>query len=536
MQRGCQTVPDKGLDTGINKVNPREFYMKNDQDSSRYSRRALAFLAAGVIVFLGAATAVILTLPPRVPSGKALAELPPLPEEDTQGAASADLVCPKLAEDDTYRGKNKLFKYIIPGKDGWLFRTVDFRQDFHFSDKALKAFETINTALKAQGVDLVILLQPPRGIFAPGRTDPVVWPKGYDPETARRSYRDQLQRLRDLGLAVVDLSDIPSDAPYFLKADPHWSLTGARMSAQKTAELIRALPGYDSIEKKPFTTRIVGRQKHERGDFEVFALKVCGVELPPIMVDIWETTAEAQEIDQANLFGDAAPPAIVALGTSNTENDKELNFVGSLKTLLSADIDNFALAGGGFGGSAVSYFASDSFRANKPKVVLWEFLAHHDFEDFPALRQIEGSVGWSCEKSETRATYTGGFSSLTPVAPEDSLSSTPPSERKMWEAETVLFEGLEKRISAGDSTFLSLEVTDPVERSVKVGVLYSNGDAEEIDLTRSARAPNNGKYYLSFDSSEGVFPLLVQLSSNIPTGDISAKICSRSGSTLARKD
>ncbi|HRC26274.1 MAG TPA: hypothetical protein PKX87_02455, partial [Alphaproteobacteria bacterium] len=201
--------------------------MKNDQAPSKYSRRALAFLAAGMIVLLGATTAVLLTLPPGARSGKTLAELPPLPEEGTQGAASADLVCPKLAEDDTYRGKNKLFKYIIPGKDGWLFRTVDFRQDFHFSDRALKAFATIDTALKAQGVDLVILLQPPRGIFAPGRTDPSVWPKGYDPQTARQSYREQLQRLRDLGLAVVDLSDIPSEIPYFLKADPHWSLTGA---------------------------------------------------------------------------------------------------------------------------------------------------------------------------------------------------------------------------------------------------------------------------------------------------------------------
>lgn len=469
-------------------------------------------------------------------TGKTLAQLPPLPEEGTQSADSESLVCPKLAEEATYKGKNKIFKYIIPGSNGWLFRTVDFRQDFHFSDRALQAFETINTALRKQDVSLVILLQPPRGLFSTGRTDPAILPAGYDPEVARKSYRDQLDRLRSLGLAVVDLSDIPSDIPYFMKADPHWSLLGARMSAEKVAETIRALPTYEDVEKKPFTTRIVGRQKHERGDFEAFALKTCGIDLPPITVDIWETTADDQGTDQTDLFGDAAPPAIVALGTSNTENDKELNFVGSLKTLLSADVDNFALAGGGFGGSAVSYFASDSFRNHKPKIVLWEFLAHHDFEDFPALRQIEGSVGWSCEKSEIRATYTGGFSSLKPVAPKDSLSTTPPSQRKMWEAETVLFEGLEKRIAPGDSTFLSLDIAEPVNRSVKLGVLYSNGDAEEIDLTRSARAPNNGKYFLSFDDTQGAFPLLVQLSSDVPTGSISAKICSRSGSTLAQKD
>lgn len=462
-------------------------------------------------------------------------DLPPVPMDDSM-TASADITCPAIRTDEAYRGKNRLFKYIFPGKDGWLFRTADFRTDFTLSDRALDAFRDVNTALAAQGSKLVVLLQPPRGMFSGVRMSAAEMPKGYDPVAARASYKHFIEQLNAQNVAVVDLGDTPADMPYFMKADPHWSVLGARYSAEKAADLIRSFSAYDSIKKEDFSTRIVGKEEHERGDFEEFVLKTCKTEASPASVDIWETTPEKEDTTTTEaLFGDTPLPSIVALGTSNTENDRELNFVGSLETLLSADIYNAALAGGGFGGSPISWFSSDNFRAHPPKIVIWEFLAHHDFEDFRAFRQIIPAIGGACSPSDAIATFETDLSGPQTIArplPEEDGDD----DKDTQLTRTTLFRSLDKKISAPGGYFLYLETTQPIERRVRIGILYSNGDAEEIDLTRSRRTPNNGKYYLAFDESQGAIPLLVELGTDRNEGKISARLCGRPMGKLAGKE
>lgn len=475
------------------------------------------------------------TLRDSAPSLWTESDLPPVPMDDSM-TASADVTCPAIRTDAAYRGKNRIFKYILPGKDGWLFRTADFRKDFTLSDKALDAFQSVNSALAAQGSKLVVLLQPPRGIFANAHMTATELPQGYNPDAARASYKRFIAQLKAQNVAVVDLGEVPADMPYFMKADPHWSVLGARYSAEKAADLIRSFSAYDSIGKEDFSTRIVGKEQHERGDFEEFVLKICGGKASPASVDIWETTPEKEEnTTTESLFGDMPMPSIVALGTSNTENDRELNFVGSLEALLSADIYNAALAGGGFGGSAISWFSSDDFRTHPPKIVIWEFLAHHDFEDFRTFRQIVPAIGGACSSSDAVATFDADLSGpAMPMRPLPEEEGDDDKDARM--TLTTLFGGLDKKISAPSGHFLYLEATQPIERRVRVGILYSNGDAEEIDLTRSRRTPNNGKYFLALDESQGAIPLLIELGTDRNEGKISARLCSRPMGKLAGKE
>lgn len=498
--------------------------------------------AAASLAILGMAVAVAWSL--VADGGKAgeraaVGKLQPIPVE-TAAAPVETVACPELAREESYKGKNKIFKYILPGKDGWMFRTSDFRSDFKLSDDALAAFEGIDKAMAARGSQLVVLLQPPRGLFAPAHMSPQTLPRDYDAQAARAAYRGFIESLRERDLSVVDLSDIPPESPYFMKADPHWSVAGARLTAERTAALLRDLPVYDDLKKDSFTTRIVGQEKHERGDYEVFALNTCKREKPPVSVDIWETASGTQSASADALFGDAPLPEIVALGTSNTENDRELNFIGSLKTLASADIYNAALAGGGFGGSPIAYFASDAYRKQPPRIVIWEFLAHHDFEEFTAFRQIRPAIDGPCSTAEAVATFEGDLAGLPPafgpLPGEAESKKKKDKEKDAPLAQTVLFEKLDGKLSGPGGHYLYFELSSPVDRTVKVGILYSNGDAEEVDVTRGQRIPDNGKYFLAFDERAGAIPLLVQIGTDIGDSKIAARLCSAPGGKLARKE
>src|SRR6185312_16034868 len=69
-------------------------------------------------------------------------------------------VCAAAQTEDAYARKRDL-RYIVHGKDGWLFRTIDFRTDFTAAPQTLEYFKRLNTALRSRGQTLVVAFQPP---------------------------------------------------------------------------------------------------------------------------------------------------------------------------------------------------------------------------------------------------------------------------------------------------------------------------------------------------------------------------------------
>lgn len=74
-------------------------------------------------------------------------------------------LCPKLAEEDTYKDQ-KDFKWMVAGKDGWIFRTdYDLKQDeYELSDWASGSFKRLNEVLGKRGTTLVVSINPTRGL------------------------------------------------------------------------------------------------------------------------------------------------------------------------------------------------------------------------------------------------------------------------------------------------------------------------------------------------------------------------------------
>ncbi|MBK9586583.1 MAG: hypothetical protein KA099_12005 [Alphaproteobacteria bacterium] len=480
--------------------------------------------------------------------------------------------CSKQLKDETlYRGGDRVMRVIYPGKNGWLFRSLDFRTDFTMSDPILVYMKRLNETLKKRGIDLYVMLQPPRAVLATDHIDPKEMPEGYSASEGQRGYQALVSKLQSLGVNIKDLSNPPGDFEYFFKGDPHWRREGSKWTADQMAEMILKNPLFKDKKKEEFSNEITWWLESEKGEFDEFVEKICKVIIPPERRPMWATTALSDVTDASALFGDVTYPDIAIVGTSNTAHEEDFNFVGSLKLALKSDIRNRALSAGGFGGAGVVFFASDEFQDHPPKILIWEFLSHHTFEDAPAFRQMLPALNGACKTEEAVVSAELDFKAPAPpqapvdpaaipvAVPVDPATGQPvpavtteavavkpaplaeygpflPTKRKPKNTapmkEIRFFEALDTQNIMAKGHYLYLEVTAPESRLVKIGVLYDNGEAEEIDVSRSLRAQNNGKYYLEFDQNYPGKVIMVQAATDKPDGHLKAQICKYSDASL----
>ena len=265
---------------------------------------------------------------------------------------------------------------------------------------------------------------------------------------------------------------------------------------------------------------------------------------------MWATTSLSEDISEASLFGDVTYPDVAIVGTSNTAHEEDFNFVGSLKQELKADIRNRAVSAGAFSGSSLLFYSTDEFHEHPPKILIWEFLSHHNFGDYVGFRQMVPALEGPCTGDDVLATK-----EITIDVPQyvidqdferikdDLIDLTQFTEEQASELrrakkrnaalreslmhEVLVFEDLEdKHIKAKDS-YLMIEVKNPENRLVNIGMLFSTGNAEEVDVSRSRRAENNGRYFWEFDPKEEGELIMLQIETNKPQGTIKANICKR---------
>ena len=443
----------------------------------------------------------------------------------------------RLHDPNIYRGsKRRILKQIEPGKDGWLFRSADFRTDFSMSEQTFNYMVSVNEALKAKGVDLYLVIQPARAMLMHEYINPHNMPEGYSAKTAKKNYKELIKKLNSAGVKAVDLSDTPSDLVYFFKGDPHWRREGAQWTAEQLAKMIRKNKQYKKIKKEEFSVEITWWLESEKGEFDEFVEEICEVEIPPERRPMWATTS-LSGVSEDSLFGDVTYPDIAIIGTSNTAHEEDFNFVGSLKQALNADIRNKALSAGAFSGSGLLFFSTEEFHQYPPKILIWEFLSHHNFEDPVGFRQMLPAIQGQCTDDNALAMSDNVTINIPvieekPTDPESEPNTTTPQPRKPVEMHEVVFMDYleDKNIRALDS-YLQLDVTNPENRLLKVSVLYANGDADTIDVTRSRRGENNGRYYIDFSQDFDQELMLIQIETDKPTGTVKARLCKKNKNT-----
>lgn len=144
-----------------------------------------------------------------------------LPEYDVERCCD---LCPLAAYPTSYdTGYLKNFKMLVQGEDGWLFRSeAELIEQFGPNLEGLKHLKRFARHLKeATGTELVMVFQPTKGLVHPGHL-PSTSPVPFSWNVARKNYAATLERFRQAGLVVPDLTPLLDEEPredaYFLSA------------------------------------------------------------------------------------------------------------------------------------------------------------------------------------------------------------------------------------------------------------------------------------------------------------------------------
>ncbi|MEW6167551.1 MAG: alginate O-acetyltransferase [Pseudomonadota bacterium] len=420
-------------------------------------------------------------------------------------------LCPAAANPAAYSTPFlRSFKMLVQGTGGWLFRSEDdLMTAFGPDEQGLRSLVRMRKALRRQGVELVIVMQPPRGLMHKDRLSDAQR-QVYNAELAQFSYARALQRLREAGFVVPDLERLVYEGgrdSFFFRSDHHWTPEGARRTAEVVAERVKQMPEYQALPRKRFVTRRAGLLG-KNGTMDSAAQRLCGYDAPRQYVQSYVTELEG-ETDASGLLGEPEPPPITLIGTSNS--DPAYNFAGFLQELLEVDILNAAIAGGGLDGAPLSYLPSEEFREHPPKILIWELEPYHNLSDDMFYRRVIPVIEGGCD------------------ARPASLSAH--LELKNGRNE-VLFNGggevLDLR--AGDQ-LLDLRFSNPVLPKLQTVVWYTNGRKDEMSIEPD-NLDSSGRFLteLRQDQDYGSFTFLsLDLNAeNLPPGTtVEARLCNR---------
>ena len=365
------------------------------------------------------------------------------------------------------------FTTLVQGQGDWLFRTqYDLRTDFGTSQFGWSQLKRLRDALKAKGVELMVVYQPTRGLIDREKLTPEE-KAHFNYELAKKNYLAAVDQFRKAGIWVTDLSPLFDekgvDTDYYFKADHHWTPAGADRTAKLVAETLKQIPAFGDIPKKEYESKVVGLLP-KAGTLHKTAAQFCGTGYATQYVDRYETEAAGDGGSGDSLFGDESNPQVVLVGTSNS--GPAYNFAGFLQQHSGAEVLNMAVSGGGFESALMQYMSSKEFHENTPKVLIWEFATHYDMAQASFYRQAVPMVNNGCEG---RPKVLKNKIKLKPGANEVLVNSN----------------GLPLR---GRDYQVDLRLSDPSIHELKTTVWYLNGRRENFKLEQSDRIDTGGRY------------------------------------------
>lgn len=383
-------------------------------------------------------------------------------------AARCCQLCPQAYDPANYNTKFlDSFRTLVQGRDGWLFRSqADLQTDFAPDAEGMRRFVRLHRALRARGVELVMMVQPPRGLMHADKLPDGV----YNADAARASYLRTLHELRANGVVVPPLErllDDPGREDYFWRTDHHWTPDGTRRTAELVAQTVRELPQYAELRRQKFVTRREGLLARG-GTLAHAASDLCGYGTPKQYVAKYVTEPAGGEGGD-DLFGDETLPQVTLLGTSNSGST--YNFAGFLSQYLEADVLNASVLGGGMDGAILAYLPSEEFRRNPPKLLIWELQHFHKLGDPDFHRQALTLLDDGCNGK--------------PALLERELTL------KQGANEVLFNGGGAVRALKGRDHLLDVQFSDPTVRELRGLVWYTSGNKDALRIDHPEHAPSH---------------------------------------------
>ena len=430
-------------------------------------------------------------------------------EPEEKGKYGDPTTCAALLDDKSYTGDFEQFKYMIAGRDSWVFRSrQDLKAKFDVTPADVAMHQELTSILKGKGIDFVMAYIPTRGMLASQfllRQTP--HDKNFDVAAAIASYDTSIKTLREGGVHIVGDSHPAAPNLYFNHADQHWTTIGSHSMAKAVATYIKArIPVASQLPVQAYTTTEGSKISYD-GRFGEFIKRPCKFR-PPYESDVTVDTKPAGQAGSAEaLLADPKMASVVLVGTSNSKRDEfNSNFDGYLKQELSLDVYNAAIPGGGMDDSLLNYLVSPEFKKTPPKILIWEIPGYYDLGGAAmsqTLKQAVASVAGICD------------------APLVSFPKTKVVGKKL-----KIFEKLKDKKILANNAYIVLQFDEPVKTDFTMSVKTSDGKVEKYEFEQ--RKAGDGRVWYYFPKKEGELTLLeatLSVKAGIADKMLQAKLC-----------
>ncbi|WP_262410693.1 alginate biosynthesis protein AlgX [Aquipseudomonas alcaligenes] len=419
-------------------------------------------------------------------------------------------ICPQALQDTTYSGDMGEFTKLVQGREDWLFRSkIDFMTDIGTTPEGYKHLQDLRDALKAKGVELVMVYLPPRGLVSTEMLSPQSL-GSFDVELSRKNYLATIEHLRSLGIRVPDLSALlaqPADVrkTLFFKRDNHWTPRGAELAAQLLAAELSKSEVFKSIPRKEFVTHKEGVH-HKIGSLNQAFGKICG---NGYANEYFTRAVTEPKEESSELFGDVASPDVVLVGTSFSS--AQYNFEGFFKQYAQVDVDNRSVTGGGFHSAMLQYLGSQDFQKHPPKILVWEVNSYYDLAMAIFYRQIMPMLDDGCRTS--------------PAALRQKVALHPGRNQILVNTEV-------KPIHSQDYV-ADIQFTPGNVRDLRSSFWYMSGSQDNLNISRAPEVEPDGRFVFGLrDDAEWygqtLLSLEVVMPDDMPAGmQVEASICQR---------
>ncbi|NCC20844.1 MAG: hypothetical protein EOM26_00105 [Alphaproteobacteria bacterium] len=412
-----------------------------------------------------------------VPPARAMNDTPQESAEDIRA-----IFCPAIEDEARYdRNGFESYKMLIPGTDGWIFRTeTDLMTSLRLSKRGVENIRALNKAFEEKGINLVMLVLPTRGmIHYRNVRDEERLKYGFtDIDGVWADYRAAIGQIREAGVDTFALKPPAEGEPFYYKRDHHWNSEGARNAAEQLAAFVKTLPDFQDVPRKEYRTVEAGEVAFDGVSKKVFR-KLCGTGQPPETVTVRITEPVNATSGEDALFGEPEIPRIVLLGTSNsTMVPSYANFEGALREALGADLVNMSVSGGGLDTALISYLNSDYYKEHPATIAIWEVPIYYDISNQTgifreALPAIYGSCGESAVVREAVHLDDKSVIALNRLAREERIS--------------------------GGGYYVHVRFEEPVRDWWALDLRYDSRDRDYYKFRRVEQYPHDGDFYLRLD-------------------------------------
>ncbi|CUH80078.1 alginate O-acetyltransferase AlgX-related protein [Tropicibacter naphthalenivorans] len=326
----------------------------------------------------------------------------------------------------------------IEGKDGVFFRiNADLRMNHPFAPEVVDQMAALSQALESRGTTLIYVPIPTKSVSMPDHLPDRARLYGFDLDVATAVHDDVLARLNAAGVLTADIRAAllraePGKLAFF-NSDFHWSAYGADLGAQAIAEVIRAQPIYDALDKTTYTSTPLGEEIAFSGMRRILQAR-CNDTLPEPTTMTWDTQATVLDLgldgaldlglgDESgglDIFGDDTAQMPVALVGTSFSDSPINNFPGFIAQHAALEVVNFAITGGNQFGAITSYLTSTEFQDSPPAFLVWENPIYNNLAQYgdQPMRELIAAASGTCTQpldaalSEDRLTLTASVAGL----------------------------------------------------------------------------------------------------------------------------